>query len=395
VQPAIRLTGAAVTDYPRVNYSIDDVKRAGEVIAGDLPWSAQTAGSIRQAFHIANNWRDAHAYPMRSVRYSMMWFMRHHQIDGLTAARLKRMQAIRRKLRRLPYALCELQDLGGCRVILPSIADVHSLVDLVRERSRHVIREESNYVRRPKKDGYRSHHLMLNFRGRGPSAVHDDCRIELQVRTRLQHSWATAVEAIGLFRGEDLKGNKGSEQWLRLFKLMSAEFAAAEGCKEPPGVPDHNGRVAEIRELDGVLSASATLQNMSHAVRWTDIAISPSTPVRYYLIRFDNANKRVEVRPYFAPRSAVLSYDNAEAMDNQSGDETSNIVLVEADKIENLKDAYPNYFGDVQLFNRQLGRILKGRDIEEYTVAPQETVNIRRPHENPDLTWFKRRIRWS
>jgi hypothetical protein len=236
---------------------------------------------------------------------------------------------------------------------------------------------------------------MLNFRGRGPAAVHDHRRIELQVRTRLQHSWATAVEAVGLFRGEDLKGNKGSERWLRLFKLMSAEFAVAEGCKEPPGVPAHHDRVTEIRELDGILSAAAMLQNMSHAVRWTDIAISPTSPVRYYLIRFDNANKRVDVEPYFVPRSAVLSYDNAEEMDNESGKETANVVLVEADKIENLKDAYPNYFGDVQLFKTQLNRILKGKDIEEYTVAPQETVATHRPRENPDLGWFKRRIRWT
>lgn len=384
-----------MTEYPRAGYSLDEVRRAGELIAGDLRWSTETADTIREAFHVANNWRDAHAYPMRSVRYSMMWFMRHHNIEGLTAARLKRMQAIRRKLTRLQYALCELQDLGGCRVIVPSIIDVRSLVQMVRERTRHGVRDESDYLKRPKKDGYRSHHLMLNFRGRGPSAVHDNRRIELQIRTRLQHSWATAVEAVGLFRGEDLKGNKGSVQWLRLFKLMSAEFAAAEGCREPPGVPDQLSRIGEIKELDNLLSASATLQNMSHAVRWTDIAIPPSSPVRYYLIRFDNANKRVAVEPYFAPRRAVLSYDNAEAMDNQSGQETSNVVLVEADKVENLKDAYPNYFGDVQLFKTQLNRILKGKDIEEYTVAPQETVATQRTREKPDLSWFKRRIRWS
>jgi hypothetical protein len=102
---------------------------------------------------------------------------------------------------------------------------------------------------------------------------------------------------------------------------MSAEFAAAEGCKEPSGVPPHQDRIAEIRALDNQLNAAGMLENMSHAVRWTDIAISPSSPVRYYLIRFDNARKRVEVEPYFAPRSAVLSYDNAETMDNQRGEE--------------------------------------------------------------------------
>jgi hypothetical protein len=58
--------------------------------------------------------------------------------------------------------------------------------------------------------------------------------------------------------------------------------------------------------------------------------------------------------------------------------------------------AYPNYFGDVQLFKTQLNKLTKGKDIEEYTVKPQETV-APRPRENPDLSWIKRRnkIRWE
>jgi Region found in RelA / SpoT proteins len=87
------------------------------------------------------------------------------------------------------------------------------------------LREEDDYIARPKPDGYRSHHLMFNFRDRRNAGIHDGRRIEVQLRTRLQHSWATAVEAVGLFRGEDLKGNQGNPKWLRLFTLMSAEFA--------------------------------------------------------------------------------------------------------------------------------------------------------------------------
>jgi hypothetical protein len=400
-QSAIRAQGAAdhfesdigsVAEYPRFEYSMKDVKRAGEIIAGELPWNDQTAPQIRDAFQIANNWRDAHTYPMRSVRYSLMWFMRHHDLEGVTVARLKRMQAIRRKLRRIPHNLSQLQDLGGCRAILPSIADVRKLVGLLRDRSRHHLRAEDDYIATPKKDGYRSHHLMLLYRGRGAAAVHDDRRIEVQIRTRLQHSWATAVEAVGLFRGEDLKGNHGSGDWLRLFQLMSAEFAVAEGFQELPDAQPRHSRIAEIKDLDKRLDAANILQNMSYAVRWTDIAIAPNDKVRYYLIEFDNASKQVRVIPYFSPKSATLSYDNAESFDNKSGKDAKNIVLVEADKLDNLKAAYPNYFGDVQLFKTQLNNITKGKDVEEYTVKPQETV-APRPRENPDLSWFKRRIR--
>jgi hypothetical protein len=175
---------------------------------------------------------------------------------------------------------------------------------------------------------------------------------------------------------------------------MSLEFAVAEGFPELRDAPSRHSRIAEIKELDKSLEAASTLQNMSYAVRWTDIAVQPGDKVRYYLIEFDNASKQVRVIPYFNPKSATFSYDNAESFDNKSGMDSKNIVLVEADKLENLKTAYPNYFGDVQLFKKQLNNLTRGKDVEEYTVKPQETV-AQRPKENPDLSWFKRRIRWN
>lgn len=382
-----------VKEYPRFDYSMRQVKRAGEIIAAELPWTSEREPEIREAFHIANNWRDSHAFPMRSIRCQLLWYMRHQKLVGVTAARLKRMAAIRRKLRRIPHGLNQLQDLGGCRVILPQIADVHALVGMMRERSRHHLRNEDDYIATPKPDGYRSHHLMFNFRGEGTKVIYDDRRIEVQIRSRLQHSWATAVEAVGLFLQQDLKGNHGSPEWLRLFLLMSAEFAEAEGCPVPPGVPSRSQRWTEIKELDEAIHASTMLENLSYAVRGTDELVAPRTSPRYYLIKFSNATKEVEIEPYFDPRGAVLRYDSVEEFDNQTGRDTSNTVLVEADKLEYLKAAYPNYFGDVQLFKMQLTQVVKGRPLEEYTVKPQEGVKPR-PKEKPNLSWFKRRIRW-
>jgi hypothetical protein len=383
-----------VADYPHFDYKMHDVKRAGEIIAGELRWSDESAPKIREAFYVANSWRDSHAYPMRSVRYSLLWYMRKRDLHGMTAARLKRMQAIRRKLRRIDLNLNQLQDLGGCRAILPSIADVQTLVGELRDNSRHEIWKEDDYIATPKPDGYRSHHLRFKFCGKGATKAHDGRRVEVQIRTRLQHSWATAVEAVGMFRMEDLKGDRGSPEWLRLFQLMSAEFALAERCPEGPDIPPHSKRYAEIRELEKTLDAVATLDNLSNAVRWTDISLHPRERPTHFLIKYDNATRQVQIEPYYVPTFAVRSYDNAEAIDNKSGRNTTNVVLVEVDKIENLKLAYPNYFGDVQLFKEQLRQITKGKRAEEYTVRPQETV-APRPKEKPSLAWYRRgTTRW-
>src|SRR5262249_18386497 len=115
----------------------------------------------------------------------------------------------------------------------------------------------------------------------------------------------------------------------------------------------------------------------------------------HYLLKYDRVTKEVRVSSYFKPIMAVSSYDEAEFLDFKSGAEREDIVLVEVDKIDNLKEAYPNYFGDVQLFKKQLDDITREKSAQEYKLPPRETVPP--PHkENPDLAWLRRRkhIRW-
>ena len=64
-----------VSDFPIFDYSMKDVKRAGKVISGALPWTDKTEPQIRRAFQVVNNWRDAHAYPMRSIRHHLIYYM--------------------------------------------------------------------------------------------------------------------------------------------------------------------------------------------------------------------------------------------------------------------------------------------------------------------------------
>jgi ppGpp synthetase/RelA/SpoT-type nucleotidyltranferase len=218
-----------ISEFPKFRYGIDDLKAASEMIARDkILWVPEREEEIKSAFRIANSWRESHAYPMRSIRQQIFQYNRVLSADGIVAGRIKRMAAIRRKLRRLPYGLHEMQDLGGCRVILKTIADVNDLVDILKTRSRHVLTDEKDYIKSPKRDGYRSRHLVFDFVGFGGALEFGGRRIEVQIRTELQHAWATAVEAVGLIRGEYLKNNQGNGEWLRLMKLMSSEIAMAE-----------------------------------------------------------------------------------------------------------------------------------------------------------------------
>ncbi len=371
------------------------MRNVSEQLRSNLLWSEASEIEIRRIFSKANKWRELHELPMKRVRHQILGHMRSTGVRGLTAARLKRMQSIRKKLvRRKDFSIEMLQDLAGCRVILPAMKDVKSFLSSYREKHGHKLVYEDDYIKRPKIDGYRSHHMILAFCGSVGEEAYFGKRVEVQVRTRLQHAWATAVEAIGLFRGEDFKSGSGDADWRKLFELVSSEFAYIENCPLRHNAPSRTTRVAQIKELDRKLNASDILDNMSIAVDYTDRYLQPQDRPERWIMTFNSKTKTVRVEGFKNARAGSASYNDAEARSAQES-EFENTVMVEVDKVEKLKLAYPNYFGDVQLFRKNLIKIVKGRGATEYTLPPQQ-VAPRPPKPVPDDLWLRRpRTRWQ
>src|SRR5690606_34815639 len=101
-------------------------------------------------------------------------------------------------------------------------------------RLRHTLVNEKDYISHPKDDdGYRGIHL--NYRYKNIKNTHyDGLRIELQIRTKLQHIWATAVETVGIITSQSLKTREGEQRWIDFFALVSSAFAYKE---DRPRVP--------------------------------------------------------------------------------------------------------------------------------------------------------------
>jgi (p)ppGpp synthase/HD superfamily hydrolase len=199
-----------------------DVRRAGERLAGAVLWNEDDREAIYRTFAIASSWRDSHVYPMRSVRMSLIQRMRKLEVSGFSASRPKSMASVRRKLRlRSTMKLDKINDLAGCRVVADDIAGLWSMVHELGENFPHPVRGRAyDYVTKGKDDGYRSYHVVFDFQTRDHEAAFDGRRVELQVRTLHHHSLATAVEAVGLFRRENLKGGD---------RLLKAWRAPAKG----------------------------------------------------------------------------------------------------------------------------------------------------------------------
>ena len=100
---------------------------------------------------------------------------------GITAARLKRMQSIRKKLRIRPENLTQIQDLAGCRVIVPSIDDVKRIAEYNVQHSSHTWFKDYDYISSPKKDGYRCFHRVFKFKAASEEeASFKERRVEIQ-----------------------------------------------------------------------------------------------------------------------------------------------------------------------------------------------------------------------
>lgn len=304
------------------------------------------------ALKVINNWRASHSYPLLHFRINLMRNLKALQPDAIIAQRIKRLELIAAKLSRQSTQLSQMQDIAGCRAIVKNTEHVEKLVSKYKNsKHSHELRGEKSYIDSPKPDGYRSHHLIYAYKsGRGQKSSYDKLRIEIQVRTSLQHAWATAVEAVGIFTREALKANRGSQEWLRLFALMSAQIAQVEGKPSVPGTPEtESERLSELRALAKELRAPQTLD----AYRATIQSVGKqSGTFKYYLVQYDYEENKVSVVP-FAPRAsqrANIAYTNAET--NSAG--TKNVVLVSVDSISNLQKAYPNYFLDTKQFSELL-----------------------------------------
>lgn len=239
--------------WKKPEYNKHQINEAGKTIVTPNA----TDSEKKHALKVIDNWRAAHAYPMHTFAINLK-----RQVVGIEGAvvvqRIKRLDTICGKLSRFPgMQLYRMQDLGGCRVILPTVEDVYKVKNQIESsRIRHEEKTPKDYIKEPNPDtGYRSVHLIYKYKS-DKIKEYNGLMIEIQLRTRLQHLWATAVETVGVFTGNGLKFNKGSGKWIKLFKLFSALFALEEGTPLPDDVPNEKLELIEtILRLDEELNA--------------------------------------------------------------------------------------------------------------------------------------------
>jgi len=152
-----------------------------------------------------------------------------------TGRTAKSTTSITEKLHREKIRLTQMQDIAGCRLVVPDVAAQNQVVDRLMTAL-----PQADLVDRRKKPsfGYRAVHIVATARDRP---------VEIQARTELQHLWAQLSEKLSDVFDPAIKyGGGGSEYQDHLFRF-SQLIAEYEDLELGPLAAELSGQVAEVR----------------------------------------------------------------------------------------------------------------------------------------------------
>ena len=346
-----------MTEFEWRTFAPKEIDQAGRILAG-APDVGEPDDEWLEAARLVAEWRAAHAGPLHTFQANLR---RRIGRRDIVARRLKRLPSIISKLVRLPrIPLSRMQDIGGCRAVVGQPYNAFKLAaDLMDSRIRHEMIRYKNYIECPRPSGYRGLHLVYSYDSERTKRW-QGLNIEIQIRSKLQHRWATAVESVGAFMGDGLKSNLGDANWLRFFALMSTAIAWSEESPGVPGTPtDPRELIAELRESERMLGVSERLEAFQDITRQLKDVRRISN---HWVVLELNMKDHVVFATAFSPddlEAATAYYLDREVESRSKPDQET--VLVSTSSLSALRRAYPNYFADLTDFRRVLDQTLAGR----------------------------------
>lgn len=305
---------------------------------------------------VLDSWRACHVQPLDKFHTSLI--NRVDEIDAfaLVSQRLKRTPSILSKLTRNPkMMLSRMQDIGGIRVVVKNMQKVREVEKLYKKgvEDFSVAKGGKDYINYPKKSGYRSVHQIF--------VCPDGFSIELQVRTQLQHAWATAVETMGTFLNHSLKSSEGPDKWLDFFALASSAFAIIEST---PRIPQFEA-LSDQETFEELLKQEKSLDVIKKLSGFRVVARQikdDNASGHYHLITLDLDKRMANIKSYELKdiEHANIDYSLKEA--EAHAGRNIQVVLVTSESIKTLKKAYPSYFLDAELFSKQFENVQKQLD---------------------------------
>lgn len=266
------------------------------------------------------------------------------------------MPSIIRKLKRFEnMKLSNMQDLGGVRIIFDKLDDVNEFSKNLKnktypenKKNSFFFKSEKNYIESKKSDGYRSIHQIYQYNGKIENLK--GYRLELQIRTKLQHQWATAVEIFDILEKTNIKFGQINNEYNKFFELVSILFEKKE-----------LGDKYSVEEIENVKNEVRNLNSKYNILdKLTGIAIvNEKLPIDKgsILMILDIDEKKIRYSTNSDDNILKKFYISLE--EEYRDDISKEVVLVTLDDLKDLKKAYPNYFLDSKLFIKEVIKEIK------------------------------------
>ena len=353
-----------------MKFSKKDVIRAGKNLIDDNLVNDQER--FNSTMDVLTYWRDSHLVPLEKSNQLLNRYVHNIDKNAFIAKRIKRLDSIKRKLKRFDkMELKNMQDIGGIRLVLSSQKQLDTMLKILTNemcfyKNNNELIKLDNYIKHPKFDGYRSIHIVGVFQNNDK----DDRKIEFQLRTRLQHSWATTLEIIDIFTQQNLKSDSGYQQYKIFFKNVSDLFQLIESFKsfQKNNIEELRKNLLDQLETNEILfqkgyeilsflrqgnentTIKDQLQLYCLSLKELNNKLNKIDKNSFILIRLNISTRKIEHENFSKKDSkeALKRYSLYE----QTLSENPNIIvaLLSTDAIGGLQEAYPNYFADSEMF---------------------------------------------
>lgn len=310
---------------------------------GILLWGIDLDGEDYQRFQ---NWRASHGAVLNTAQ---AWLRRLSQAEApIVGQRLKRLDTIVDKLvTGRSRDLSTMNDIAGVRAIFRSeekLLEFRGLMDC--SRAKHSLThdlDKFNYIEEPKNTGYRGIHLVYSrFSPSFSGQPWNGLKFEVQLRTAVQHAWATAIEVYDSTRRERFKFEESADPAYFQFQIVSEIFSRI--YEERNSCLRQHTDIQLVDMFEELEVRTRMLASIKGLVVAKNAGVLKSNTILQ-----KTKDGSLKIYRYETFPKAIAALPRIEGLA-----ETENAVLVGATTPNHIRDAFRNYFDDTTDFVKLL-----------------------------------------
>jgi len=335
-----------------MNIPKNKIKKAGNILKNKENFKKE---EVIEAIETLTYWRKIHGKVLNEFYKIVNEEALKINKNSNVVQRVKRSPSIVAKLKRHSSTkLTTMQDIAGIRAIMSNLREVELLNEQLKKvAQKHEFKTYDNYIKDPKESGYRSIHLVYKYKNENDLET-DGLLLEIQIRTELQHSWATSVETMSTFLDTNLKFGEGQPKWLKYFALTSNAFTYLENTPQLSSYLNLDKKET-YRQAIYEFNYNMIEHNLKAFTVAADyITEKKSEDKFYHLIKLDIDNKNVNVTSYKKEEFEIANEQYTVFEKKYSKTNKFEVVLVSTKSINELKSGFPNYFFDTREFLKNM-----------------------------------------